>query len=114
MVIAVLKGPLVGLIVVMVGTGGGGGLAGGVLPFFEQAWAKNNKIPKRTMAIDGFGSRMKQIFVDGNLQSPIYDPESSGVFAYVCETFGEAVDKFAVTAQNSLSLKARATASDLE
>src|ERR1700722_17529053 len=66
MVTAVLKGPLVGLIAVMVATGGGGGGGGGlevgVLPFFEQAWAENNKIPKR-MAIEGFGSRIKRIFV---------------------------------------------------
>jgi hypothetical protein len=91
MVTAVLKGPLVGLIAVMVGTGtgGGGGLVGGVLPFFEQAWAANNTIPKRAMAIDGFWSRIKRIFVGGNIQSPIYDPESSGAFAYVCETFGK-------------------------
>jgi len=87
MVTAVLKGPLVGLIAVMVGAGGGGGggLVGGVPPFFEQASAENNKIPTR-MAVDGFWSRIIQIFIGGNLQSPIYDPESSGVFAYVCET----------------------------
>jgi hypothetical protein len=90
MVTVVLKGPLVGLIAVMVATGGGGGLAGVVLPFFEQAWAKNNKIPKRAMAIGGLCSRMKRIFVGGKIQSPIYDPELSGVLAYGCETLGRA------------------------